>query len=684
MYVGTMADETIPSDLFATGVMTVDVRTGSKVGGGRYTLRHVLGRGGMGVVWLALDERLGTDVALKFLPPQIRFDAAALDDLRRETARSRKLTHSNIIRIHDLFEAKDEEAFISMEYVEGRNLADLRVENANRVLSWNFLAPLVDQLCAALEYAHGEKIIHRDLKPANLMVDISGRMKLADFGIARTVCDTMSRNAPNHTSGTLLYMSPQQMDGESARPADDIYALGATLYELLTGKPPFYTGNIVHQVRNVQPRPMQEQLQQLDHKNDIPAEVERVIIACLAKDPGQRPISATQVSAMFRGQSLKLDESHFDTTRAVRIEAAPPAKSLRYAHGWNRLRRYWRWAAGGGLATAIGVWIAVQREDANVTAGAREVNAVVHETGHVAAITTSATPVPPATEIPIAKPFEAKTPVSPNTVLRPEPPTQTVANLSPAVPLAKATPVTSRSAQPESNLELTEPRPVAPVFKASPPELATVSVTNAAANPVVEAQPAPTPVVSTENSEPKPPAKILSSATALELLRRGNSHVSTRSKDRIIQIVSERTPVEQVPQQWRLIYHDEKATFKTVEVRFASGEMERVFEPNRLFGVFTREASRVLDLSKVHIDSDRAIQAAVAAFQNEPVTVREVELKLERGYGGLPVWNVKLWGEVPGKAVEDAAIGTVIVLAEDAKILKKDFSVRTEKPAVRK
>ena len=112
----------------------------------------LIGRGGMGVVWLAHDEVLREDVALKFLPPEIRFDAVALDDLRRETARARKLTHPNIIRMHDLFK-DDREAFISMEFMDGPNLSDLRLQQPERVFTWEFLEPLVKQLCEALDSA---------------------------------------------------------------------------------------------------------------------------------------------------------------------------------------------------------------------------------------------------------------------------------------------------------------------------------------------------------------------------------------------------------------------------------------------------------------------------------------------------------------------------------------------------
>ena len=264
---------------------------------GRFVLVKRLGRGGMGEVWLARDERLKEPVALKFLPPEIRGDAAALDDLRRETARSHKLSHPNIVRIHDLHEDADGTAFIVMEYIDGQTLAALRLEQPARVLAWDYLRPLVAQLCAALEYAHGEKVIHRDLKPANIMVDSRGRLKLADFGIAAVASDSLSRISVRHsTSGTLPYMSPQQVTGKRPQATDDLYALGATLYELLTGKPPFHSGDITHQVLHEPPEPMDERLAAAGMQNDVPPDAAALIMACLAKEPGQRPQSARMVA----------------------------------------------------------------------------------------------------------------------------------------------------------------------------------------------------------------------------------------------------------------------------------------------------------------------------------------------------------------------------------------------------
>jgi serine/threonine protein kinase len=269
---------------------------GQTVGAGRYLLKKILGQGGMAVVWLAEDKLLHDQVALKFLPPQLCFDPAAMDGLRRETLRTRKLSHPNIIRLHDLHDVPDEPVFISMEYVDGPNLHTLRANCSGKVLTWDFLAPVVRQLISALDYAHNEKIIHRDLKPANLMLDSSGKLKLSDFGLAGIVTDSMSRLSETaHTSGTIGYMSPQQADGKKPRITDDIYALGVTLYELLTSTPPFYSGDIGYQIRNVAPDPMAQRLADLELSNTIPDPVAATVMACLAKEPAQRPQNARAV-----------------------------------------------------------------------------------------------------------------------------------------------------------------------------------------------------------------------------------------------------------------------------------------------------------------------------------------------------------------------------------------------------
>ncbi len=298
---------------------------GQRVGSGRYLLKEVLGQGGMGVVWLAHDKLLREMVALKFLPPQIAFDPAALEGLRRETLQARRLSHPHIIRIHDLNDEPDEPVFISMEYVDGPNLHALRANRLSKVLTWKFLAPLARQLCLALDYAHGEKIIHRDLKPANLMLDSKGRLRLADFGLAQIVHDSMTRLSDHsHTSGTVGYMSPQQAEGRKAQVGDDLYSLGATLYELLTSTPPFYSGDIPYQIRNTLPDPMDQRLADLELHNDIPPEVAAMVMSCLAKDPERRPQNARAILDWLDSEAIARLNTATERPRTRAVPLRPP------------------------------------------------------------------------------------------------------------------------------------------------------------------------------------------------------------------------------------------------------------------------------------------------------------------------------------------------------------------------
>jgi TolB-like protein/Tfp pilus assembly protein PilF len=272
--------------------------TGGQKVFGRYTLIKILGRGGMGVVWLARDEELERDVALKFLPQAVVHERDLLDDLKRETRRSLELTHKNIVRIYD-FVHDERMACISMEYVDGETLSNLRAEKEQRVFEPNELAAWTSQLCQALDYAHNHaRVIHRDLKAANLMVNRRGELKVSDFGIARSLGDTVSRlTREQGRSGTLVYMSPQQLEGKRGRHLDDIYSLGATLYDLLTSKPPFYSGNIDRQIRERVPPSMTKRRKDLNiEPSSVPAVWEQVVAACLEKDPAKRPQSAMEVA----------------------------------------------------------------------------------------------------------------------------------------------------------------------------------------------------------------------------------------------------------------------------------------------------------------------------------------------------------------------------------------------------
>jgi hypothetical protein len=306
---------------------TRDFANGQKVFN-RYTLIKTLGRGGMGVVWLAHDDELERNVALKFLPDLIVHDRAVLGDMKRETRRSLDLTHKNIVRIYD-FVHSEQSGCISMEYVDGDTLSNLRADKPHKVFEPHDLKEWTSQLCDALDYAHNHaRIIHRDLKPANLMVNTRGELKVSDFGISRSLSDSVSMlTMEQGRSGTLVFMSPQQLDGERGSHLDDIYSFGATVYELITSKPPFSSGNIDRQIREKIPPTMALRRKELEIEGEpIDETWEKVVAACLAKEPARRPQSFAEIA-----QKLEIA-----SPKTVRARQAPAAK-----------------AAGGGFLTSV-------------------------------------------------------------------------------------------------------------------------------------------------------------------------------------------------------------------------------------------------------------------------------------------------------------------------------------------
>ncbi len=311
---------------------------------GRYRLVRELGRGGMGLVLRATDIELGIDMALKLVPDLLIHDEEALRDLRQEVLRGMALTHPGIVRTHGLVRDRSMAAIV-MEFVDGGTFHDLKRLQPGGCFDPAELEPWLQQLGPALDYAHFEiQLAHRDLKPRNLMYTCGGRIKVADFGISSSLGDSMTRStAASPSSGTPYYMSPQQVMGERPSHLDDIHALGATLYELLTGKPPFHQGEIIHQVLEKQAPPMNTRRAELgvSGKSPVPHTWERVIASCLAKDPAARPASAGEiVRALAPGESA-----------AVEIRTARPSQ------GNGKSRRIAGLASAAFLAFAgIGTW----------------------------------------------------------------------------------------------------------------------------------------------------------------------------------------------------------------------------------------------------------------------------------------------------------------------------------------
>jgi serine/threonine protein kinase/formylglycine-generating enzyme required for sulfatase activity len=306
---------------------------------GRYRLERELGRGGMGVVWLAHDERVDVPVALKFLPDVVARDPESVQELKGELRRGLSLTHPGIVRMYS-FEEDETGAAIAMEYVDGPTLSSLKLKQPGACFEPDELWPWVEQLCAALDYAHDEaRVVHRDLKPRNLMLTSKGRLKIADFGVATSISDTMSRvTIRKDGSGTPPYMSPQQAFGSDPSPSDDVYSLGATLYELLSGRPPFYQGNILAQVQQRVPPSITERREVLKvtGKKAVPDIWEKAIAACLAKEPEDRPRRAGELLDMLRCKRPLPTGGHTKSAPmnpALSVEAIPALAKKRGPQG---------------------------------------------------------------------------------------------------------------------------------------------------------------------------------------------------------------------------------------------------------------------------------------------------------------------------------------------------------------
>jgi serine/threonine protein kinase len=303
----------------------------------RYTLKRILGHGGMGVVWLAYDDVLQQEVALKLLPDLLARDRAAIEGLKREASICRQLTHPHIVRVYN-FEQDELYAGISMEYIAGDSLANFLLEQPTKCFEAKHILSWILQACEALKYAHdgvtlqipGETgqatkkvkkvVVHRDLKPANLMIDEELNLKITDFGIARSISESATRSALPSGSGlgTLAYMSPQQAAGAATLPSDDIYSLGATIYELLTSTPPFFRGDLQYQMHEIVPPPMTERRRELGLSGTIPPAWEEVVQACLSKDPAKRPADVQVLRDWLEGVPA--------AQRGARTIAAAPEK----------------------------------------------------------------------------------------------------------------------------------------------------------------------------------------------------------------------------------------------------------------------------------------------------------------------------------------------------------------------
>ena len=272
----------------------------------RFTLQREIGRGLTSVVWLATDEEFQRPVALKLLPDVILHDREAVNELKLEAERARQLDHPHIVRQFD-FVHDPHGAAIIMEFVDGEAVDTMKAARDGAPWNPSEIASWLTQLCAALDHAHQvARLVHRDVKPANLLVARSGDLKLTGFGTSRSLSDSMTRVSLTSTGGSLAYLSPEQALGAAPSAADDIYAFGATAYELLTGRPPFFRGNLLHQLNTALPPPIGERRAELGHAGEpIPPSWEEVIQACLAKRSQDRPANMREVAERLAARGVE-------------------------------------------------------------------------------------------------------------------------------------------------------------------------------------------------------------------------------------------------------------------------------------------------------------------------------------------------------------------------------------------
>jgi eukaryotic-like serine/threonine-protein kinase len=305
---------------------------------GRYRVEGALGHGGMASVLRARDDELDRPVAIKLLDEHLARDASVRTRFLREARLSAALAHPNVVSVFDAGE-EDGRPYIVMECVEGRTLADLLADRGR--VPWQEAVRLALQVCAGLEHAHRAGLVHRDVKPQNLLLREDGTLKIADFGIARAAEQTRLTQAGT-ILGTAAYLSPEQAAGDEVTAAADVYALGAVLYELLTGRTP-YTFETLAELAHRQAVEPVEPIREL--APDVPAAVEDVVMRCLARNPAYRPASAAETGKELRA-ALPAEPANAATERL-------PATPARIAGRRGRGHVVWVAAVLAALTAAV-------------------------------------------------------------------------------------------------------------------------------------------------------------------------------------------------------------------------------------------------------------------------------------------------------------------------------------------
>jgi serine/threonine protein kinase len=466
-----------------------------------YRILGELGSGGMGVVYLAEDERLGRQVAIKFLPTEAISDARALERFRVEARAASQLSHPGICAIHDIGD-DDGKPFIVMELLKGETLRE-RIDRGP--LKLTEMLDIGIQLADALEAAHSQGIIHRDIKPANIFVTDKNRTKILDFGLAKLSVvkgaaganTTRSPERPNRIAaenqitipgtalGTVCYMSPEQARGEEIDPRSDIFSLGVVLYEMATGHQAFggsTTAVAFDAILNRNPTPVA-------HLNPaMPDRLESVILTAIEKDPALRYQHAADLQADLRRVRRDVESGSVHGTRASMSAAQmSAARSAVPQAATPSSRPAWLWPAVAAVFAVLAI-----------------VAVVISWTESKTPVTdTVLTPSPP---VQTAPPSQPSTPPAVAATPAPIP-----ATAPPAISEPAAAPVTPAASSPASESSTTKPtsadtrsREAAP---ARPRPPAVVAPRPATPEPAVQPPPpVPAPVTPSPPPPPPPPA----------------------------------------------------------------------------------------------------------------------------------------------------------------------------------
>jgi len=289
--------------------------------GGRYEILQLLGQGGMGAVYKAQDRELERFVALKVIRPELAVQPEILHRFKQELILARQVTHKNAIRIFDLGEA-DGIKFITMEFIEGQDLKSLLIKQGK--LSREECIRIIEQICLALEVAHGEGVVHRDLKPQNIMLDKSGHVFVMDFGIARSTA-TPGMTQTGTVLGTPEYMSPEQVMGEHVDARSDLFTLGVIFYELLTGDMP-YKAETAQKAMFKRTRELPKPANQLDPT--VPKYLSDVAEKCLQLDVSLRYQSARELCDELEAWRGGVSERSVGLDRPSQLVVTSPKSRL--------------------------------------------------------------------------------------------------------------------------------------------------------------------------------------------------------------------------------------------------------------------------------------------------------------------------------------------------------------------